>query len=41
MRGSHVEKMSEKLDRGRMLSDIDKMRNDLENSFRHPKLREE
>ena len=33
--------MSEKLDRGRILSDIDKMRNDLENSFKHPKLKEE
>lgn len=40
-KGSCVEKMSEKLDRGQMLSDIDKMRNDLENSFKHPKLKED
>lgn len=40
-RDSCVEKMSEKLDRGQMLLDIDKMRNDLENSFKHPKLKEE
>ena len=32
-RGSHVEKMSEKLDRGRMLSSIDKMKNDLDDNI--------